>query len=98
MIQMTLTTNHLLTLLQDILHEQSSELQADVSEYQQIKRLVKTMMANNSISNETLLQLLPEIYNYGRLGENAQNMEELIHSNKYNIEQWLHAIDETTLQ
>lgn len=95
---MTLTTNHLLTLLQDILHEQSSELQADVSEYQQIKRLVKTMMANNSISNETLLQLLPEIYNYGRLGENAQNMEELIHSNKYNIEQWLHAIDETTLQ
>lgn len=98
MIQMTLTTNHLLTLLQDILHEQSSELQADVSEYQQIKRLVKTMMANNSISNETLLQLLPEIYNYGRLGENAQNMEELIHSNKDNIEQWLHAIDETTLQ
>lgn len=95
---MTLTTNHLLTLLQDILHEQSSELQADVSEYQQIKRLVKTMMANNSISNETLLQLLPEIYNYGRLGENAQNMEEHIHSNKDNIEQWLHAIDETTLQ
>lgn len=95
---MTLTTNHLLTLLQDILHEQSSELQADVSEYQQIKRLVKTMMANNSISNETLLQLLPEIYNYGRLGENAQNMEELIHLNKDNIEQWLHAIDETTLQ
>ncbi|RLL47718.1 hypothetical protein D8M04_00065 [Oceanobacillus piezotolerans] len=90
---MTLNTNNLLTLLHDILDEQSVGCCGQVSEYQQIKRLVKNMMVNNSITDEQLIKLLPEIYNYGRQGESAQNIEEHITSNQTNIESWMNAIN-----
>ncbi|WP_010532339.1 YtzH-like family protein [Lentibacillus jeotgali] len=95
---MTLTTNNQLQLLHDILTEQTEDRCGEISEYQQIKRLVQAMMANNSISNEQLLQLLPEIYNYGRQGEIAHNDEEHILSNQSNIETWVNAIQQTSAE
>ncbi|SET82260.1 YtzH-like protein [Oceanobacillus limi] len=95
---MSLNVSNQLTLLLDLLDEQQADCCAEVSEYQQIKRLVKSMMANNTISDEQLLQLLPEIYNYGRQGESVQNMEEHITSNKENINQWISAIEQTKLE
>lgn len=95
---MVLTTHNQLQLLQDILTEQNDDCCGEISEYQQIKRLVQTMIANNSISDEQLLQLLPEIYNYGRQGEIAQNDEEHIVSNKTNIQTWVNAIQKTSLE
>ncbi|WP_096269735.1 YtzH-like family protein [Paucisalibacillus globulus] len=95
---MSLTVNNQLELLMDLLDEQQSECCAQISEYQQIKRLVKSMMANNTITDEQLLQLLPEIYNYGRQGESVQNHEEHITSNKDNINNWISAIEQTNLQ
>jgi hypothetical protein len=95
---MSLTVNHQLELLMDLLDEQQSECCAQVSEYQQIKRLVKSMMANNTITDEQLLQLLPEIYNYGRQGESVQNQEEHITTNIDNITNWISAIEQTSLQ
>ena len=95
---MSLTVNHQLELLMDLLDEQQSECCAQVSEYQQIKRLVKSMMANNTITDEQLLPLLPEIYNYGRQGENAQNHEEHITTNIDNITNWISAIEKNNLQ
>ncbi|MFD1851155.1 YtzH-like family protein [Oceanobacillus bengalensis] len=90
---MTLNANNLLTLLHDILDEQSAGCCGEVSEYQQIKRLVKTMMAHDQITDEQLMQLLPDIYNYGRQGENTQSIEEHITSNQENIENWMSAIE-----
>lgn len=95
---MTLTIHNQLRLLHDILSEQTEDCCGEISEYQQIKRLVQAMMANNSISDEQLLQLLPEIYNYGRQGEIAQNDEEHITTNKDNIENWVNAIQQTNLE
>lgn len=95
---MTLTINNQLRLLHDILSEQTEDCCGEISEYQQIKRLVQAMMANNSISDEQLLQLLPEIYNYGRQGEIAQNDAEHITTNKDNIETWVSAIQQTNLE
>jgi hypothetical protein len=95
---MTLNVNHQLTLLSDLLDEHQSECCAQVSEYQQIKRLVKSMMANNSITDEQLQQLLPEIYNYGRQGESVQNHEEHILSNKENINNWISTIEQSNLE
>ncbi len=93
---MTLTVHNQLRLLQDILSEQTEDCCGEISEYQQIKRLVQAMMANNSISDEQLLQLLPEIYNYGRQGEIAQNDAEHITTNQENIETWVSAIQRTS--
>ncbi|MUK86795.1 hypothetical protein GMD78_00055 [Ornithinibacillus sp. L9] len=95
---MSLNVNNQLTLLLDLLDEQQKECCAEVSEYQQIKRLVKSMMANNSITDEQLLQLLPEIYNYGRQGESVQNMAEHITSNQENLNQWISAIEHSKLE
>ncbi|WP_284139874.1 MULTISPECIES: YtzH-like family protein [unclassified Virgibacillus] len=95
---MTLNTSHLLTLLSDILDEHQTDLNGEVAEYQQIKRLVKTMIAQNHITDEQLQQMLPEIYNYGIKGETVQNMQEHIDSNKNNIEQWLQTIDRINLE
>ncbi|MEN2769190.1 YtzH-like family protein [Ornithinibacillus xuwenensis] len=95
---MSLTVQNQLSLLLDLLDEQQSECCAQVSEYQQIKRLVKSMMANNTITDEQLLQLLPEIYNYGRQGESVQNHEEHILSNQANLNQWISAIEQSNLQ
>ncbi|WP_077327604.1 YtzH-like family protein [Virgibacillus siamensis] len=93
---MTLTVNNQLKLLQDILTEQNEDCCGEISEYQQIKRLVQTMMANNTITDEQLLQLLPEIYNYGRQGEIAHNDAEHITANKEKIETWVDAIQQTS--
>src|SRR5699024_1339306 len=94
---MTLDVNHQLTLLHDLLDEHHVELDGQVAEYQQIKRLIKSMMANNSIQDEQLAQLLPEIYNYGLKGESVQNQNEHISENKTNIEQWKSAIENINL-
>ncbi|GAB4074947.1 hypothetical protein GCM10028778_24500 [Barrientosiimonas marina] len=93
---MTLTTHNQLQLLYDILTEQKEECSGSISEYQLIKRQVQAVMANDSVRNEQLLRLLPEIYNYGRQGEVAQNDEEHIVTNAENINKWLNAIDQTS--
>ncbi|QKY69736.1 YtzH-like family protein [Lentibacillus sp. CBA3610] len=95
---MTLTTHNQLQLLHDILTEQTEDCCGEISEYQQIKRLVQALIANDRISDEQLLQLLPEIYNYGRQGEIAQNDEEHILSNKSNINTWVNAIQQTSVE
>ncbi|MGM8365876.1 YtzH-like family protein [Virgibacillus sp. W0181] len=92
---MKLTVNNQLTLLHDILDEQKEENDGNITEYQQIKRLVQSMMANNAIpDDETLFQVLPEIYHYGFQGEFVQCLTEHIHTNKDNIENWLQAIQQ----
>ncbi|WP_067727028.1 YtzH-like family protein [Oceanobacillus damuensis] len=93
---MTLDVNNQLTLLLDILDEQQIDCCASVSEYQQIKRLVKSMLANDSIADEQLLRLLPDIYNYGRQGESAQSQPDHITLNKNNLDNWISAIQQNT--
>lgn len=93
---MTISVNNQLTLLLDLLDEQHADCCATVSEYQQIKRLVRSLMTNNSITNEQLLGLLPDIYNYGRQGESAQNLPDHITLNKNNLNNWISAIQDTT--
>lgn len=95
---MTLTVHDQLMLLHDILDEHTEDGAGQIAEYQQIKRLVQTMMAKNSITNEQLLQLLPEIYNYGRQGEIAQNSPEHITTNKDNINNWMNAISNVNVK
>lgn len=94
---MTINVNHQLTLLFDLLDEHHAEKDGLVAEYQQIKRVVKSMMANNSITDKQLLQMLPEIYNYGLKGENAQNSNEHIIDNENNIQQWKNTISSQNL-
>lgn len=95
---MTITVRDQLMVLHDILGEHAAECSGEVAEYQQIKRLVKSMMANNSITDKQLLNLLPEIYNYGHDGETVQNPPDHITTNKHKIENWMNAITNVHLE
>lgn len=93
-----LTVNDQLMVLHDILTEQAEECSGDIAEYKQIKRIIQTLTAKDSITDEQLLALLPEIYNYGIQGEQAQNSEEHVTTNKGNIETWTTYIDQSNLE
>lgn len=95
---MTLSVNNQLTLLYDLLDEQMIEHAGSIAEYQQIKRLIQAMIAENKVQDEQLLQLLPEIYNYGRQGEIAQSLPEHILTNQENLQHWKSAIEQTNLE
>lgn len=95
---MTLTVQNQLTLLHDILDEQIADSSGSIAECQQIKRLVQAMIAKKTINDEQLLQLLPEIYNYGRQGEIAQSLSEHIDSNRENIANWKTVIQQINLE
>ncbi|MDC3415805.1 YtzH-like family protein [Aquibacillus salsiterrae] len=95
---MTLNVNDQLHVLYDLLTEQSEDCCGSISECQQIKRIVQSIMAKNSVNNQELAQILPEIYHYGRQGELAQNLDEHISANQENIKNWVQAIDITSTQ
>ncbi|MFS0751070.1 YtzH-like family protein [Oceanobacillus sp. 1P07AA] len=95
---MTLNVSNQLTLLSDILDEQHGECCASVSECQQIGRLVQSILDRDQITDEQLLTILPEIYNYGRQGEQAQSLPNHVSSNIDNIKHWINAIEQTNLK
>ncbi|MDY0408731.1 YtzH-like family protein [Virgibacillus soli] len=92
---MSLNHNDQLQLLVDILDDHQSEKDGEIAEYQQVKRIIKSLLANQTVTNEQLEELLPQIYNYCLQGENVQNQEEHIESNKDNIQGWMDAIEQT---
>src|SRR5690625_4679549 len=94
---MPLSLNNQLTLLHDLLDEQAIYQTADVDEYKQIKRVVRSLMASGQITNEELLQLLPEIYYYGIQGEHSYNLNELISENEHNLDYWKNVIAKVEL-
>jgi len=95
---MGLSVNDQLTLLFDLLDEQSGESTATPSEYQQIARLVTSMLDNQTIQDSEVLNILPQIYEYGKQGENASNITDHITNNQQNIKSWISAIDQITLK
>ena len=89
---MSLTITDQLTLLHDILEEQINGCCGAVSEYEQIKSLIKTMTAEEEIHDEHLQSLLPEMYHYGIQGERVQSIEEHIISNQDSMQARISAI------
>lgn len=89
---MVLNTYDQLIVLVDLLSEQAEDTTGSIAECQQIKRLVQSLMANQSVDDQRLTQLLPEIYNYGHQGEIAQNLEQHITTNQANIKKWIQNI------
>lgn len=89
---MPLSLNNQLTLLHDLLDEHAIYQTAEIDEYKQIKRVVRSLMASGQVTNEELLQLLPEIYHYGIQGERSYNLNELIINNEHNLDYWKNVI------
>ncbi|MFD2630476.1 YtzH-like family protein [Oceanobacillus kapialis] len=93
---MSLTTNDQLALLLDLLDEQSGECCGNVSEYQQIKRLVHSMLKNDQLNGTQLAEVLPDIYDYSNQGERVTNVPEHITAHQDNLAQWIGEIEQFT--
>lgn len=90
---MVLNAYDQLNVLVDLLSEQAEDATGSIAECQQIKRLVQSLMTNQAVDDQRLVQLLPEIYNYGHQGEITQNIEQHITTNQANLENWLQNIN-----
>src|SRR5699024_9947191 len=95
---MTLSVNHQLMLLHDILDEHHLDHSASVAEHQHITRIVQTILANNRIADEQLLELLQEIYNHRQKRQSTQNQPDHITYHQNNLESWMSAIRQTNLE
>ena len=64
-----------INLIKDILSNQQSDCCGSVSEYQQLERLIKSLMANNQVNHHDS-NTLSQIYSYSQGGVNASDLNE----------------------
>lgn len=86
-----------LEMIKDILHNQKTDCCATVAEYQQIQRLIQSLLGNENIQ-ETNKKTLYDIYSYTQPGVNGKNLEQHIEQHDQQLEQWINVLDTHTLQ
>jgi len=89
---MPLTTKDQMNVLYDLLSEQAEECCGSVSEYQQIQRLARSLLSKKATNNDDFLQILPQIYDYGRDGEATEDDNQYVISNQAQLNEWVHSI------
>lgn len=90
---MPLNHSDQLNMLKDILSEHLSDSNGTVSEYEQMDRLVKSLLDNDGISEE-MKQQLQEIQSYSEIGKQSMDSQEHIFENQNNLNQWIEGMDQ----
>ncbi|MGV3465632.1 MAG: YtzH-like family protein [Heyndrickxia sp.] len=85
---MPLSHHDQLTLLKDILTNHQTDCCGSVAECEQVERLVKSLLVNQSI-NDNIRPVLEQVYYYSQNGKNTQNLDNHILSNQTNLSQWV---------
>lgn len=89
---MSLSHQDQVRLLQDILVNHLEDCCGSVSECEQLGRLVKSLLVNNSVSSD-MQPLLEEIYTYCQSGKNSPNLESHINAHQEELSQWVGQIN-----
>lgn len=89
---MPLSHEHQISLLKDILTNQQTDCCGSVAEYEQVERLVKSLMVHMNI-NDNFKNVLTEIYNYSKTGISSNDLDAHITSNQNNLAHWVEEID-----
>ena len=76
------------SLLKDILTNHQTDCCGSVSEYEQLERLIKSLMVNSNISQE-VKPVLEQIYSYSQGGINSSSVDHHIESNVESIYSFL---------
>lgn len=90
---MPLDQQHLVTILKDILVNQQIDCCGSVSECEQVGRLVKSLMVDESINDHTK-DILQEIYSYCQKGINSTDLDQHIESHQQELSQWVTNMDQ----
>ncbi len=85
---MPLSHHDQLILLKDILTNHQTDCCGSIAEYEQVERLVKSLLVNPSI-NDQIKPTLEQVYFYSQNGINTPNLDEHILSNQTNLSQWV---------
>ncbi|WP_066195079.1 MULTISPECIES: YtzH-like family protein [Gracilibacillus] len=92
---MSLTTNHQLDLLHDLLSLQCEEGNGTISECEQISRLIRSLQQQESMQNTSLYALLATIDDYSSTGTNCSNLQQHIEKHQTVINEWLPQIKDS---
>lgn len=84
-----------LNLLKDILQNHREDCCGSVSECEQIERLVKSLLMNENM-NENTKQILYDIYYYGQNGKYTQHLDNHIQEHQHQLSSWVNQIDQIT--
>ncbi|QED48991.1 YtzH-like family protein [Cytobacillus dafuensis] len=84
-----------LNLLKDILNNHQMDCCGSVSECEQLKRLVKSLMVHPSL-DEHAQSILEEIYKYSQHGINSVHLDNHIESHQNELTQWVSDINQFT--
>ena len=76
------------SLLKDILKNHQIDCCGSVSEYEQLERLIKSLMVNSNM-NQDAKQTLEEIYSYSQGGINSSSSDDHIQSHQTQLNQWV---------
>ena len=85
---MPLSHQDQLMLLKDILSEHESECCGTVAEYEQLERLIQSLIANDAV-NEQLKQSLESIYSYSQQGKYSRDSTKHINAYQQQLSQWI---------
>lgn len=90
---MPLSHENQVSLLKDILSNQQSDCSGSVAEYEQVERLVKSLLVNADI-NQNAKTVLEEIYRYSQNGINSTDLDAHITSHQSQLNAWIDDIDQ----
>ena len=77
-----------MNLIKDILTNQQSDCCGSLSEYEQLERVIVSLMANNNV-NQQDVETLSQIYSYSQNGINSTNLDQHIQSHQEDLSQWV---------
>jgi len=92
MLIMPLQYQDQVSLLKDILTNHQTDCCGSVSEYEQLERLIKSLLVNSNISQD-VKPVLEQIYSYSQGGINSSSSDQHIESHQTQLSQWVDRID-----
>lgn len=79
-------------LLKDILAAHQSDFSGTTAEYEQLERIIKSLMVTSEL-DPNIKSILGDIYLYSQSGKSAVSMDCHISENQENLAQWIEEID-----
>ncbi|MDX5474206.1 MAG: YtzH-like family protein [Bacillaceae bacterium] len=90
---MPLTYQDQMHLLKDILADHQIDCCASVAEYEQLERVIKSLIANTEV-DQNVKQVLMDIYSYSQTGRGSDDVTNHVTSHQDNLTSWIDSIDQ----
>ncbi|WP_096152905.1 MULTISPECIES: YtzH-like family protein [Bacillus] len=80
-------------LLKDILADHQIDCCASVAEYEQLERVIKSLMVNTEV-DQNVKHVLMDIYSYSQTGRGIKDVTNHVTSHQGDLTNWINSIDQ----